>query len=67
MVVSEDLKFLKFYIIEIKVFYMAGTVDITTFEWEHYNSKIFVIQCYTTVQNVNILLLSTHDIEIRYQ
>ena len=46
---------------------MAETVGMTQLEWEHYNSSFFVIQCYTTVQNVNILLLSIHDIELRYQ
>ena len=46
---------------------MAETFAITTFEWVYYNSKIFVIQCYTIVQNVNILLSSISDIELRYQ
>ena len=50
---------------------MAVTVAITTFEWVYYNRKFFVIQCYTTVQNVNILYYTTTisklNIEIRYQ
>ena len=56
---------------------MAETVGITQLEWEHYNRKFFVIQCYTKLFKMwthcinctittNTLIPYTHIIIIKY-